>query len=90
MQKLESRKKPNFRKGKKPNFRKAQMIPENPKTLKAETLANSESKSPEVKENTGAQTRHTPTVRRGEVQICHPPILPTPLARLLSLVTTRK
>ena len=37
------------------------MIPENPKTLKAETLANTESKSPEVKENTGAQTRHTPT-----------------------------
>ena len=45
------------------------MIPENPKTLKAETLANTESKSPEVKENTGAQTRHTPTT----CKVPHPP-----------------
>ena len=38
---------------KKQNFRKAQMISENPKTSKPETLANTESKSPEVKETQG-------------------------------------
>ena len=48
---------------KKQNFRKAQMISENPKTSKPETIANAESKSPEVKENTGAHTRQAPTTR---------------------------
>ena len=46
---------------KKQNFRKAQMMSENPKTRKPQTLANTESKSHEVKESIGANTRHGPT-----------------------------